>query len=291
MHAVILGASKGCGYHALVRLLAIPEWTATILLRKPASIEADQNLKGYLTDGRLKIVQGDATRYEDVKSLFDKKVDVVISTIGRLIQRSMRSSELMLGASPGFGLRGITNDQPHLCIDGAIALLRVLSELESKPRVIVTSSMGIGKDHANLPFVMRVSHLKILDTARADDQVLYKTLLDIPHQDKAGLEYLIRLASNTIPTPSSSDIPPLLASIDHSQVSKDFLPEVIIVRPAAMMGSGAPSEIARGAEQTIVGEGATVWTINRAEVGRFIVEECLPGNEEWVNKAPTIGWK
>jgi len=52
MHAVILGASKGCGYHALVRILAIPEWTATILLRKPELIESDNHLKKYLADGR-----------------------------------------------------------------------------------------------------------------------------------------------------------------------------------------------------------------------------------------------
>lgn len=58
-----------------------------------------------------------------------------------------------------------------------------------------------------------------------------------------------------------------------------------------MMGDGSPGEKARGSEKCIVGEGATVWTINRAEVGRFIVEECLPGKSEWVNKAPTIGWK
>jgi hypothetical protein len=69
-------------------------------------------------------------------------------------------SELTIGASPGFGLKGITIDQPHLCIDGAIALLRVLKDVDEKPRVIVTSSMGIGKDHANLPFVMRV-HLSL----------------------------------------------------------------------------------------------------------------------------------
>jgi hypothetical protein len=65
----------------------------------------------------------------------------------------------MIGASPVFGWRGITIDQPHLCIDGAIALLRVLKDVDYKPRVIVTSSMGIGSDHANLPFVMRVSCL------------------------------------------------------------------------------------------------------------------------------------
>ena len=86
MHAVILGASKGCGYHALVRILAIPEWTATVLLRKPESIESDNHLKKYLADGKLKIVKGDATSYEDIKSLFDTKVDVVISTIGTSIQ-------------------------------------------------------------------------------------------------------------------------------------------------------------------------------------------------------------
>ena len=196
----------------------------------------------------------------------------------------------MIGASPGFGLRGITIDQPHLCIDGAIALLKVLKDVEEKPRVIVTSSMGIGKDHANLPFVMRV-RLPHLGASKTDKKTLYKTFLDIPHQDKAGLEYLIKTASSTIPTPPSSEIPALLATIDHSQVSQDFLPEVIIVRPAAMMGTGAPSEQARGAAKTVVKEGASVWTINRAEVGRFIVEECLPGKGEWINKSPTIGWK
>ena len=121
--------------------------------------------------------------------------------------------------------------------------------------------------------------------------MLYSAFLEIPHQDKAGLEYLIRLASTTIPTPPSSDIPPLLADIEYNSVSQDFLPEVIIVRPAAMMGSGGPDEEARGAGKCTVGEGASVWTINRAEVGRFIVEECLPGMDGWVNKAPTIGWK
>jgi len=90
MHAVILGASKGCGYHALVRLLAKPDWTATILLRKPSVLESDENLQKYLTDGSLKIVEGNATVYEDVKALFDKKVDVVISTIGMLCSHIIR---------------------------------------------------------------------------------------------------------------------------------------------------------------------------------------------------------
>lgn len=76
-----------------------------------------------------------------------------------LLVRPTVRSELMIGAPPVFGLKGITIDQPHLCIDGAIALLRVLKDVSEKPRVIVTSSMGIGKDHANMPFVMRVRYL------------------------------------------------------------------------------------------------------------------------------------
>lgn len=88
-HAVLLGASRGCGYHALLRLLT-PEtsWSATILLRKPEIIEHDPYFQPYITSGRLQLVKGDATRYEDVKMLFEregKKVDVVISSVGESI--------------------------------------------------------------------------------------------------------------------------------------------------------------------------------------------------------------
>lgn len=49
-------------------------------------IETDQRLKVYLESGRLKIVKGDATNYEDVKKLFEGvKVDVVISSVGMSI--------------------------------------------------------------------------------------------------------------------------------------------------------------------------------------------------------------
>ena len=121
---------------------------------------------------------------------------------------------------------------------------------------------------------------------------MYKVLLDTPHQDKAGLEYLIRRSSSITPTPLPTEIPPLLSSINLGDLQSDFIPEVIIVRPALLMGDGKSGEQVRGAEKTVVGEGATVWTVNRAEVGRFIVDSCLPGaGDEWVNKAPTVGWK
>ena len=45
----------------------------------------DSHFKEYLEGGRLRIVKGDATKYEDVKKLFEggKKVDVVISSVGK----------------------------------------------------------------------------------------------------------------------------------------------------------------------------------------------------------------
>lgn len=83
-HAVLLGASRGSGYHALLRLLTPDsDWTATLLLRKPEVIETDDLLRTYIEGGRLKIIKGDATEYGDVKRLFEgEKVDVVISSVG-----------------------------------------------------------------------------------------------------------------------------------------------------------------------------------------------------------------
>lgn len=57
-----------------------------------------------------------------------------------------------------------------------------------------------------------------------------------------------------------------------------------------MMGDGSPQEKALGEAKTKVGEGITAWTINRAEVGRVIAQECLPGDDRWVNRSPTVAW-
>lgn len=89
-HAVILGASKGTGYHVLLRLLK-PDttWSATILLRKPDVIEKDDNFVPYIKDGRLKVVQGDATKVTDVQEVLQGQVDVVISTIGTYLDSTI----------------------------------------------------------------------------------------------------------------------------------------------------------------------------------------------------------
>ena len=142
------------------------------------------------------------------------------------------------------------------------------------------------------PHLRNLAYSPEKDTNR---QLLYRAFLYGPHQDKEALEYLLQRSSSIFPSPALDPhtvgiSPTYLKEIDFEGLKSDFLPEVIIIRPALMMGSGDPQEKSRGKDRTKVGEGLSVWTINRAEVGRVIVEECLPGHEEWLNKSPTIGW-
>jgi len=44
MHAALIGASRGIGYHVTLNLLATSDWTCTLLLRKPEIIEQDDKL-------------------------------------------------------------------------------------------------------------------------------------------------------------------------------------------------------------------------------------------------------
>lgn len=159
--------------------------------------------------------------------------------------------------------------------------------------------MGIGEDHANLPYLLQVSPLFLPFGATSTSegnrltcrvQWLYSWTLHQPHQDKAGLEYLLQRASTVLPTPTTH-LPDetLLRPSAYDPLKTDYLPEIIIVRPALLMGDGSAAEQPRGPGSTKVGQGQTVWTVNRAEVGRVIVDECVTG-DKWVNKLPTVGW-
>jgi NAD(P)-dependent dehydrogenase (short-subunit alcohol dehydrogenase family) len=82
MLIALLGASKGIGYHALLTLLADPANEAVLLLRKPEAMEADPAVSPAIAAGRVTIIKGDATEPADVAKLFDRKVDVVVTTVG-----------------------------------------------------------------------------------------------------------------------------------------------------------------------------------------------------------------
>jgi hypothetical protein len=84
---VLLGGSRGIAYYTTLYLPSSiwTERTGTLLLRKPAPLEADEKLKPYLSDGRLKLVQGDAMNESDVGKLFRDKVDLLVTSVGAAI--------------------------------------------------------------------------------------------------------------------------------------------------------------------------------------------------------------
>jgi hypothetical protein len=112
-------------------------------------------------------------------------------------------------------------------------------------------------------------------------------LLNKPHLDKEGLEYLLLRASVAHPAPEAH-LPPedILPREAIPSVKENFLPEVIIVRPAMFTGNQPP----KGKDKTQAGETIAVYRITRPEVARFIAEECVPGEDEWLNKLPVVGY-
>lgn len=83
MHGVFIGASKGIGYHAAIHFLeSNTANTATLLLRKPSVGEQDARLGPLIRDGRISVVQGDATKLSDVQAAVQGKVDFVVSSVG-----------------------------------------------------------------------------------------------------------------------------------------------------------------------------------------------------------------
>jgi len=126
-----------------------------------------------------------------------------------------------------------------------------------------------------------------LDTSLTKLKILYPWFLHKPHLDKEGLEYLLMRSSTLLAAPEAHIPPPdILPREEISKTAKDFVPEVIIVRAAALTGGDSAP---KGREATRVGETTTTYQVNRREVARFIVDDCLPGKDEWVNKLPVVG--
>ena len=206
-----------------------------------------------------------------------------------------------IGAAPVISWKGVSIDQPTLCTDGMATLVKVLGKQAAPlPRVVALSSMGIGDSHDIMPLTHRVSprHTSHHLTSRSLQsrmgvtdwgQVLYPWVLHAPHADKEGLEYLLFRASNFHATPTTH-VPTdkIISTQAISTVPENILSEIIIVRPAWMVGGDEPPQ---PKEMMVSGEQVKTATVRRSEVGRFIVEECMPGSQTWVNKAPIIGYK
>jgi hypothetical protein len=175
---------------------------------------------------------------------------------------------LIEGGTPSFTLRGFQLDNPTLCTDATLALLRVLSRKpeDQRPRVVAVSSMGLGENHHTMPLPLRV---------------INPWMLSGPHADKEGMEYLYLRAGNISPAPAP---PPtiILAEADR-EVPERMLPELILVRPA-LLTDGAEGGAVRASEDLCA------YTVSRADVGRWITDNCMPGEGAWVNRAPVLGY-
>ncbi|KAL7423088.1 hypothetical protein Q5752_002387 [Cryptotrichosporon argae] len=250
MRAVVLGASRGVGHAALVLLLA-RGWDATVLLRSAFPADAHAALEPYMR--QLTVVVGDATEVGDVRRLFAREVDVVVSSIG--------------GTGTFTLTRGAVLSDPSVCARAALALVCALAELAVAPRVVAVSSMGIGDSHGTMPLAMRI---------------FYPLAIKRPHDDKLGLEHVLSTSSISLP-PSPAPPPHILSPAQLGRVPRARLPGVTIVRPAFFV-DGAP----RGPERTRVGEQLSAYTVARGDVARFIVDECV-GGDKWVNKRPIVG--
>ncbi|GMK53946.1 hypothetical protein CspeluHIS016_0105320 [Cutaneotrichosporon spelunceum] len=250
-HIAILGGSRGIANHVLHNLTASA--TATLLLRKPDCLDKDSAVVDGVQAGRIKIVKGDATVEADVEKAVEG-AQVVLTSVG---------------GTPHFTLGGFQLDNPTLCTDAALALLRVLERKpeSERPRVIAISSMGLGDNHYKMPFLLRL---------------LYPWMLSGPHADKEGMEYLYLRASNiTGPTPAPP--PTKILSEANRDVPERMLPELILIRPALLV-DGTEGGVVRA------GEDVCTYRVSRFDVARWISDNCMPGEEAWVNRAPVLGY-
>lgn len=116
----------------------------------------------------------------------------------------------------------------------------------------------------------------------------YPWALSGPHTDKEGVEYCIFRASTHIPTPTTRPPEEIIPADVVDALPENILEETIVVRPAWFVGDN--EEPQEGDVEPTIGERVTVSTVKRADVARFIVDACLPGNDTWVNKQPIIGF-
>ena len=110
LNVLVVGGSRNIGYHSSLRLLGelapilflyqgtrIADWNVhsfedygsavTFLLRSPSAFDNDAEVQKHLQSGKARLVKGDATNAEDVKSAWaeagkEKPVDLLLFTVG-----------------------------------------------------------------------------------------------------------------------------------------------------------------------------------------------------------------
>ncbi|KAJ3039343.1 hypothetical protein HDV00_012336 [Rhizophlyctis rosea] len=271
MHFVLLGASRGCGLETAIQILRVhPSASLTLLLRKPEEVIPVLTGRGIPAidigeeqGKKVRLVQGDALKMEDVEKLFMVPVDGILFSIGG---RPDFSNPLHPTLTPA-----------SICTRSISVLLPILKTYTTShptPHLIIISSNGLGRDgYSTLPLYWKP---------------IYGWLLHEPHADKEIMEWLLFNASGvTHPDTYVEEFARKEASEEAKEVKNaiggGWLKKFTIVRPAWLV-DGEAKGVYRVGE--VVKGGST---IRRADVGHFIAEKVV-GKEEWVGKAVTVAY-
>ena len=83
MHTAFIGASRGIGRAAALELLEDPLNSVSLLLRTPTTLQQDPAFRSAISEGRVRIIKGDAYNSDDIRLLLDHdEIDSVVFTLG-----------------------------------------------------------------------------------------------------------------------------------------------------------------------------------------------------------------
>ncbi|KAK4449001.1 hypothetical protein QBC34DRAFT_485367 [Podospora aff. communis PSN243] len=157
-----------------------------------------------------------------------------------------------------FNFSNLSIDDPHVCERGIEALVAALKQAREsgasgKPHIVVVSTTGITKTGIrDVPLLM---------------VPLYHLMLKQPHKDKEALEKGVAASGERFTT----------------------------VRPSLLTDGGEDAAGVRvGVEDVVKGEvesKAVGYTVSREDVGKWVFEEVVEGDENrWNGKAVTISY-
>ncbi|KAK9243888.1 hypothetical protein V1506DRAFT_543109 [Lipomyces tetrasporus] len=255
----IFGATGGCANSTLVRSL-LAGYDVSALARTPAKLTSQllaQGLPQETLDQHLTIVQGDATKVEDVMRallLDGKLVSFIISGLGGkpVFQKSLR--------------KPVSIDNPDICVTATETILNALREIcaenpsaaAMKPLLAYVSTTGISNGPEDVPFGFRF---------------LYHVLLAVPHVDKRKMESI------------------WTSHMAQPEASERLFRGVVGVRASFLTG-GIDYKSGKGWKTLRVGveeKPAVGYTIARADVGEWIFEQLIKKDGgEWVGKSVTL---
>lgn len=250
MKCVLLGATRGCGLETLHGLYTTGA-TCHLLARSHSSASAALSARGIdPASPQIHITVGDATSPASMRELF--------TAAGPGVELIFSS----IGGAPSFSNPFRPGMFPeHLCARAMAALLEVYPEFfppPAHPRLVVISSSGLGhQGFADLPWLLKP---------------LYGWLLQGVHADKEEMEKLVHSAAG-------------MQHVDFNPQGSGggVLEDVVIVRPAFLTNGERVTGGVRAGERLVA------LTVRRTDVGGFVVEKCLRG-DEFKNRGVTIGY-